>query len=305
MDVIWWGVPIAGCLVLAGCIAAALLSPRRDHADTLRPLANTGRLTGLPEYARAARRHTITAVTAVALLLLAFVAAVLAAARPTGLPAPNRVAATEQPEDIMVCVGAPSEAPAVKAVLQYFATAAGEFGTERIGLTSPDRRLVPLTRDHQYAAGRFATYAQPQRLVSSVTYSDYAATVEDVLALCLTGFPDFGTSAPVRRSLIYVGPATLGAGRALFSAQQVRDMATAAAVQVNAIAGADGLPAELARQTGGRVATDIGDVRSHPPAPQPTAESASMPSAETPDLLLIAALLAVVTMLGWPWVVRR
>ena len=307
MDVIYWGVAIVGCVALAACIAAALLPPRRDQPERLRARANTGRLTGLPEYARAVRRHTVTAAAAVAVLVLCFVAAAFAAARPTGLPALNRAAGTEQPEDIMVCVGAPGEDPAVNGTLRYFAEAVRGFGTERIGLTSPDRRLIPLTRDYQYAAGRFAGYAQPQPLVSSVTYTDYTATIEDVLAMCLTGFPEFDTEAPVRRSLIYVGPGTLSGdgGPSLFTAQQVRDMAAMAGVQVNAVTDDDGLPAELARQTGGRVTPDVGDIRSHPPAPQPGTDDASVQSAETPDLLLIVALLGVVAMLAWPLVVRR
>lgn len=307
MDVIYWGVAIVGCVVLAACIAAALLPPRRDRPEKLRALANTGRLTSLPEYARAVRRHTMTAIAAVVILVLAFVAATFAAARPTGLPALNRAAGTDQPEDIMVCVGAPAEDPAVNGTLRYFAEAVRGFGTERIGLTSPDRRLIPLTRDYQYAAGRFAGYAQPQPLVSTVAYTDYTATIEDVLAMCLTGFPEFDTEAPVRRSLIYVGPGTLAGdgGPSLFTAQQIRDMAATARVQVNAVSDGDGLPAELASQTGGRVAPDVGDIRSQPPAPQPAAEGASVQSAETPDLLLIVALLGVVTMLAWPLVVRR
>lgn len=307
MDVTYWGVAIVGCLALAACIAAALLPPRRDQPEKLRALANTGRLTGLPEYVRAVRRHTLVAVAAVAILVLAFVAAAFAAARPTGLPALNRAAGTDQPEDIMICVGAPADDPAVSGTLRYFAEAVRGFGTERIGLTSPDRRLIPLTRDYQYAAGRFAGYAQPQPLVSTVSYTDYTATIEDVLAMCLTGFPEFDTEAPVRRSLIYVGPGTLAGdgGPSLFAAQQIRDMADTARVQVNAITDVDGLPAELARQTGGRVTPDVGDIRSHPPAPQPAAEGASVQSAETPDLLLIVALLGVVTMLAWPLVVRR
>jgi hypothetical protein len=307
MDVIYWGVAIVGCVALAACIAAALLPPRRDQPEKLRALANTNRLTSLPEYARAVRRHTVMAAAAVMILVLAFIAAAFAASRPTGLLALNRDAGTEQPEDIMVCVGAPAEDPAVNGTLRYFAEAVREFGTERIGLTSPDRRLIPLTRDYQYAAGRFAGYAQPQPLVSTVVYSDYTATIEDVLALCLTGFPDFDAGAPVRRSLIYVGPGTLGDGgaRSLFTGQQVRDMASAAGVQVNAITDGDGLPAELAGQTGGRVHTDVGDIRRHPPAPQPAADEASVQSAETPDLLLLAALLGVITMLAWPLVVRR
>lgn len=306
MDVIYWGVAIVGCVALAACIAAALLPPRRDQPERLRALANTSRLTGLPEYARAVRRHTVTATAAVAVLVLSFVAAAFAAARPTGLPALDRTAGTEQPEDIMVCVGAPAEDPAVNRTLRYFAEGVRGFGTERIGLTSPDRRLIPLTRDYQYAAGRFAGYAQPQPLVSSVSYADYTATIEDVLAMCLTGFPEFDTTAPVRRSLIYVGPGALAdGGPSLFTAQQVRDMAATAGVQVNAVTDDDGLPVELARQTGGRVTPDVGDIRSHPPAPQPGTDDASVRSAETPDLLLIMALLGVATMLAWPLVVRR
>lgn len=82
-------------------------------------------------------------------------------------------------------------------------------------------------------------------------------------------------------------------------------MAATAGVQVNAVTDDDGLPAELARQTGGRVTPDVGDIRSRPPAPQPGTDDASVPSAETPDLLLLVALLGVVTMLAWPLVVRR
>lgn len=306
MDVSYWGVAIGACVALAACIGAALLPPRRDQPEKLRALANTGRLTSLPEYARAVRRHTATAVAAAVVLVSAFAAASFAASRPTGLPALSQAAGSEQPEDIMVCTGGAPEDPEVNGTLRYFAEAVREFGTERIGLTSPDRRLIPLTRDYQYAAGRFAGYAQPQPLVSSVAYTDYTATIEDVLAMCLTGFPRFDAGAPVRRSMIYVGPGTLGgAGRSLFTAQQVRDMAATAGVQVNSVTGDDGLPTELAHQTGGRVDTDVSDIRRHPPAPQPAADGASVKSAETPDLPLLVALLGVLTMLAWPLVVRR
>lgn len=301
MDLIWWPVAIVGCLALAACIAAAMLPPRRDRPETLRPLANTRRLTQLPEYTRAARRHLRSSVLVVALLTIAFGAATLASARPTGLPAPGRETAANPPEDIMVCVGGPETDPAVDATLRYFAAAVGEFGTERIGLTSANRRLVPLTRDYQYAAARFAGTAAP--LVSPVSYTDYAANIEDVLALCLTGFPDTetdGDTAP-RRSLIYVGPGTLGgeAGPTLFTAQQVREMAADAGVQINAITdetitGAESLPAELARATGGQVhhrgdvTAQLSDIRRHPP-PADADHNTRAASVETPEVLLAAA----------------
>ena len=306
MDLTWWAVAIVGCLALAGCIAAAMLQPRRDRPETLRPLANTGRLTRLPEYARAARRHMRSAVLVVALLTAAFGAATMAAARPTGLPAPGRDTAANQPEDIMICLGGPATDPAVGETLRYFAAAVGEFGTERIGLTSANRRLVPLTRDYQYAAARFAGAAAP--LVSPVSYTDYAPNIEDLLTLCLTGFPeaDPDSDSVPRRSLIYVGPPTLGgeAGPTLFTAQQVRDRAADSGVQINVVtdAGTDseGLPAELARTTGGRihsgggdVAAQLGDIRSHPPAADPD-RNARVGSTETPEVLLVAAALLTV-----------
>lgn len=313
MDLIWWGIPIIGCVALAACVAAALLPPRRDQPERLRALANTRRLTGLPEYARAARLHTIAAVSAVVLLVLAFAAAAFAASRPTGLPAPHRDAAADQPEDIMVCAGGPATDPTIGGSLRYFAEFVRGFGTERIGLTSANRRLVPLTRDHEYAAGRFARLSS-EALVSSVDYTDYTATVEDVLAMCLTGFPEFDTEAPVRRSLIYVGPGTLDrdGGPALFTPQRVRDMAADAGVQVNAITDERSFPADLARDNGGRVRPAGGDIsaylrdiREHPPESRRNSEQAATPTAETPDLVLLIGLGAVIALLAWPLVVRR
>jgi hypothetical protein len=314
VDVIWWGVPIIGCVALAACIAAALLPPRRDRPEQLRALANTHRLTGLPEYVRAARLHTITAGAAVALLVLAFVVTAFAAGRPTGLPAPHRDTAADQPEDIMVCAGGPATDPTVAATLRYFAETVRGLGTERVGLTSANRRLVPLTRDHEYAAGRFARLGS-EALVAPVAYTDYEAGVEDVLAMCLTGFPDFDTTTAQRRSVIYVGGGTLGDDEqpALFTAQRVRDLAVNAGVQVNAITDDEqSFPADLARETGGRVHPAGGDVtaylreiRGHPPQPRRDSEQATSPAGETPDLLLLTGLGAVLALLGWPLVVRR
>ncbi|MGW0160121.1 hypothetical protein ACWDUN_12460 [Mycobacterium sp. NPDC003323] len=300
MDVIWWAVPVVACVALAACIAAALFRPRRDQPEQLRALANTRRLTRLPEYRRAVRRHTIASAVVIAALTLGFVAAAMSVARPTGLPAPDRSSAAEQPEDIMVCAGAAGTDPAVDTTLRYFAEAVQGYGTERIGLTSANRRVIPMTRDHQHAAGQFARAAPA--LVSPVAYVDYTAGVEDVLAMCLTGFPEFDTTTGTRRSLIYVGPATTDAeGRpSLFSAQRVRELAADAGVQVNAVSDATGLPAELAAESGGRlhsrdgdIAAALNDIRNNPPPAQRDDRPATARSVETPEILLAAALLAL------------
>lgn len=325
MDLTWWPVAIAGCVGLAICIVTVLLLRMAAERRRLLPLANVGRLTGLPEYVRAARMRAIATAVTIALLVVMFATTIVAAARPTGLPTAARASAVGQPQDIMVCVGGPVTDPAVSTVLRDVAQQVKTFTTQRIGLTSPNRRVIPLTRDYQYAAGQFAAYAQPQGsaqaagFAPSVSYSDYAEGVEDVLALCLAGFPSFDEKTAQRRSIIYVGPDALRAPDetrpALFTADRVRDMATTAGIQVNAlVTGTESQKlAAVARDTGGRsisadadVTAGLADIRANPPAATPTEEAAERTKpTESPDVPLGLALLAAVALAAWPVVMRR
>ncbi|CAN5555657.1 hypothetical protein BH09ACT7_BH09ACT7_44870 [soil metagenome] len=325
MDLIWWAVMIAGLVGLAICIGAVLLRPM-DIERRLRLLANVGRLTRLPEYRRAARLRTLSAVVAIILLLVIFSAAVIVAARPTGWPSAARESAAVQPEDIMLCVGGPPNDPVSAGMLRYFAQRAPTFGTERIGLTAANRRMVPLTRDYQYAAGQFNEYAalaeRQGDAVSwgpAVTYADYAGSVEDTLAMCLTGFPSFDQVTPQRRSLVYVGPGSLRkpdeTRPALYTADEVRDLAVTAGVQVNAVfigPGGGALDA-LAGDTGGRsfsgdpamITAQLSEIRAHPPtATAAEDEAAVTQSVESPDIPIIVALAALAALVLWPLVVR-
>lgn len=320
MDLIWWGVAIAGCLGLAGCVALALLPKQSVGKDEFMPLANTRRLTRLPEYVRAARRRTVSAVVAMVMLTVAFAASAVIAARPTGLPSWSRAGQVATPEDIMVCVGGPLTDPAVGTTLRYFADRAASLGTERIGLTSANRRVIPLTRDYQYAAAQFAAFGRqesPRPFVAPVAYVDYAASVEGVLAMCLTGFPSFSEPSAQRRSMIYVGPESLprpGEVAPLFSTERLHDLAVTSGVQVNAITpgSGDGTAGELARGTGGRwfsasadVAAHLTEIRDHPPQAGSTGESGHVRSAETPGIPVLLALLAMAVLWWWPVVMRR
>jgi hypothetical protein len=323
---IWWAVAIGGCTCLALCIAAVLLDRGDVDAQRLRLLANVSRLTGLPEYRRAVRRHTVAAVTAIILLAVTFGAAVIAAARPTGLPSTAQRTAASQPEDVMLCVGGASTDRAVGAALRYFADRVQTLTSQRIGLTSPDRRVVPLTRDYQWAAAQFRDYTdssdRPGRAggtAATVAYVDYAGDVEDVLALCLTGFPSFDRPTAQRRSIIYIGPASLRAAGetrpTLFTTGAVRDLAQKAQVQINVVRTGPGGARldDLARQTGGQsfsgdsdVAAHLSEVREHPPAQVAAAqESVEITSAETPDVPLALALTALTALVWWPLAVRR
>lgn len=316
MELTWWPVLIAGCVAAAICISVALLTPTGAKRRRLRLLANVERLTELPEYRRAVRMRTVSAVVAIVLLTVAFGASIVGAARPTGLPSAAQRSDDAQPEDIMLCIGAPETDRAAGASRRYFADRMTTFGTERIGLTVPDRRVVPLTRDYQYAASRFRDYGAEKSV--AVSYVDYAGGVEDVLAMCLTGFPSFEEASAQRRSLIYVGPGSRRAAGetrpALFTADAVRDLAKTAGVQVNAIiSGSNNAAVEaLARDTGGRSFTGDGpvdvrmaEIRAHPPAPTANqSQSAEVRFTETPDLPIVLALTALAGLVLWS-AVRR
>ncbi|MDT5267445.1 MAG: hypothetical protein QOI90_4071 [Mycobacterium sp.] len=319
MDLTWWVVAIVGCVALAICIAAVVFRPMDAERRQLRPLANVSRLTTLPEYVRAARIRSSSMIIAMVLLVIVFAGAVIAASRPNGLPSAAGESGSVQPEDIMLCVDGPVTDPTASATLRYFAEQVKTFDTQRIGLTSPNRRVVPLTRDYQYAAAQLSTYAQPERdgFVAPVSYVDYAEGAEDLLALCLTGFPSFDQPPAQRRSVIYVGPDAGGAPDerrpALFTADRVKEMARTAGVQVNVIvtgADTDAL-ASLARDTGGRsfsadsdVTAHLADISGNPPAAAATDDTAPVKPAESPDVPLAVALLAALLLAAWP-VVRR
>lgn len=311
MDLIWLVVAIAGCVALAICIAAVLFRPMDAERRQLRPLANVGRLTTLPEYVRAARIRSSSMVVAMVLLVIVFAATVIAASRPTGLPSAAGESGVGQPEDVMLCIDGPATDPAANAALRYFAGQVKTFSTQRIGLTSPNRRVVPLTRDYQYAAAQFA--GAGGEFVAPVSYVDYTEGAEDLLALCLTGFPAFDEPPAQRRSLIYVGPDADAREPGLFTADRVRELARTAGVQVNVVlTGSDnGTLASLARDTGGRafsadadVTAHLADIRANPPAAVPTDTTTPLKPTESPDVPLVVALLAALLLAAWP-VVRR
>ncbi|CAM3173697.1 hypothetical protein BST27_25035 [Mycobacterium intermedium] len=263
MDLKWWPVVAVACACFAATVLLAALLPMTRLRKRLRPLANVARLTRLPEYAKVARLRTWSTIATLILLTVTFGAAAWAGARPAG--ASKGLDATH-PEDIMICVGQPVTDAATAELLDYFARQAGDsYQTQRIGLTSVNRRVVPLTRDYQYAAAQFADYARAGAAESAafaprVPYLDYAASVNDSLALCISGFPSFEKRSTHRRSVIYLGPSDLrvaGDRRAtLFAGGSVRDLADRAGVQLNVIdtapSPASGSLLALTEQTGGR-----------------------------------------------------
>jgi hypothetical protein len=299
----WWAIPLVGLAALAVVVAAVWLTPQRRGARRGVPLAHTARLIRLPEYRAVLRRQTRATAAVVVLATLLFAAMLVAGARPTA-PVTN---SSGPRADIMVCVGQPVTDPATAQFLDYFARHAAGSGTERIGLTSADRRLVPMTRDYQFAAARFGAYAQagrvpnPPRVESftgAVEYADYTPTVTDILGLCLTGFPGFEEPSERHRSLIYLGPGTLrspGDDRpTVFTDAQVEEMARRGGVHIDAIA-TPGRPTEtlaaMARASGGDFTRfDAGTLDGHLDALRAGADRGDDERRDAPTVPLVAGL---------------
>lgn len=290
MELKWWPVGLLGLIAVIAVVAVALLLPLPPVKRVLRPLANVGRLTRLPLYRRAARLRFWSLVATAVLLVALFGSAVVTSARPIGFASATKNFETLHPEDVMVCVGQPVTDASTAGLLNYFGEQVKGFDNQRIGLTSPTLRVVPLTRDYTYAADTFAEYAklaaikkdldskkevansEIAKLNTSITafsrpvqYVDYAPSMEDILALCIAGFPSFEGKSTRRRALVYMGYTNFRNADetrpALFSTQQIKDMAVAAGIQINGIARTDVAGADpkaneslsgIAETTGGR-----------------------------------------------------
>ncbi len=320
MELSWWPVAVTGFACLAIAIVLAMSAPKEQVRRQLRPLAHTARLTRLPDYARLARTRLLATIVTLVLLVVVFLFAVLASARPTGwATSPG----SDVPQDIMLCVGEPVTARATGEFLTHFAGQAKTYGTQRIGLTSPTRRVVPMTRDYQYAAGRFGDFARiTQRsdvtaeakaaeFAPAVSYVDYAPSVDDVLALCMTGFPSFEQKSTHRRTLIYLGPSSIRAPDetrpALFVDQRVTEMANQAGIQINAITtsprGREAALRSITESTGGKflyytagdatLSADLDTISENPPpAALPGGAGVIGWSSDSPSIPLIVAVVA-------------
>lgn len=364
MDVRWGAVLIVGAAALAAVTAWALLAARRTTTGVRRPLAHVQRLTGMPEYARLAALRFWGMLAALVALMVFFGTALLITARPVGFSAATKNFEAAHPEDIMVCLGQPVTDPTSAGYLNYFAQQVRTFSTQRIGLTSPTLRVMPLTGDYDYAGAQFERFAalaglqhqlettkelpgpQAEQLRAGiedfsreVSYVDYTRSVQDILALCMTGFPSFEDKSSRRRSLIYLGYSDFRGSTdtrpSLFSDQQVKDMAAAGGIQINIISRADVLKSPqpstealpgIAAVTAGRyslynpagsagasVATTdanlaalLNKVRDNPPeVVLPSGTSITRRSWDYPNPVLIAALAVTAVLFSALAVLRR
>lgn len=281
MELRWWFVVIGGLVLLLAIVLAASFWPIRQRPRSLRPLAWVQRLTVLPEYVRAYRQYRIM-LAAIAIATVAFLlAAIIATARPVSSAATTAQINRAHPEDINLCIAYDPAAHDVSETLNYFRDQAKAFDTQRLALTSATLRVIPMTADSSYLQDRLGYFGglnalagkekpesedtkalQRGRLEFSrgVAYTDYARTVNDALALCMTGFPGFTKPSDHRRSVIFLGPtAEQRQARPIYTDDRLAELARTAQIQLNVLtptaAEEGGAVKRLAEGTGGRFIT--------------------------------------------------
>lgn len=266
MDLRWTWLLVIGVLGLAVAVIIAWRLPVAKAQRRMRPLANVSRLTRLPEFARVQRIYLISMAVVGSMVAIAFLGAVVAAARPAKLATANDGYDAAYPRDIMLCVGQPANDPTTADFLNYWAGQAKDSTATSFGITSQNLRALPITRDSAFAEQRmryFAGLAGIQQKIDThqnvpveqklelaagleafarpIKYVDYAPSLEDTLAMCLSGFGNSSDSH--RRQLVYIGYSKFRADDekrpSLYDQSQVLALALREGIQINAISRAD------------------------------------------------------------------
>jgi hypothetical protein len=200
--IFWWMIPAA--FLVAGGTYWVVRKRDRIDGSVRRPVAHSHRLTELPEYRAAVRRHrrwlTVAAVAGGVLMA----AAVVAAARPAER---STVSPEQRNRDIILCLDASgSMSSADAAVVEVFARLAQGFDGERLGLTVFDSSAVqvfPLTDDYDFVQEQLAEAKEAfDGAPGSAGFLDGtwngagSSLIGDGLASCVEGFPAAEDGAP-------------------------------------------------------------------------------------------------------------
>lgn len=318
----WWILPIA-----AAALALALyLAGRRARGKNVRPVAHSERLTALPEYRRALRRHRRWLAAAVASGFLLLAATALAAARPAERSA-------TRPElrnrDIILCLDVSgSMAGTDAAITGVFEKLAKEFDGERIGMVMFDSRAVqlfPLSDDYDYIAGELAAARKAfddggDSFFSGTWGGRGSSLVGDGLASCIRSFPGSNNSQDAGRSRnVILATDNYVSGAPIFTLEQAAQLAKPRGIRIHALNPGDLDYGEGRNQPGARLraaAEASGGSYFAPDSPdavpgivQKVQESGATPQqaapqlivSDRPELPLLSALVAggVLLYAGW------
>src|SRR6478735_10599665 len=255
MELMLWWVLLPASAAVAWAVWAGLRRNGQPNGRR-RPVAHADRLTALPEYQAALRRHRrllLVAGTACALLLAS---TAVAAARPVDV-------ATTRPEqhnrDIMLCLDASgSMSSADAAVVDVFSGLARQFNGERIGLTIFDSSAIqvfPLTDDYAYAQeqlqlARDAFDGKPgsSGFLDGTWSGRGSSLIGDGLASCLNSFPGSsgsssaaagtaagGGSTPTRSRSVVLATDNFLSGKPIMTLDQAAQLAKERSVRVYAL----------------------------------------------------------------------
>ena len=331
----WWMIPAAVAVTAVGIWLAFRPDPRGKARR--RPVANADRLTALPEYQAALRRHRRwLAVAAVAGGTLV-VSTAAAAARPAEL---TTIRPEQRNRDIVLCLDASgSMSSADSAVVDVFAELAREFDGERIGLTVFDSTAVqvfPLTDDYEYvqeqlklARGAFDGEAGSSGFLDGTWSGRGSSLIGDGLASCVQGFPDTedrpdhpDQGGPQRSRSLVLATDNFLSGEPIFTLEKAGALAQEKNVRVYALNPGDfdygtagGQPGALLRAaaeaTGGAYySLDSPDAVAGIVRTVQQTEAAAMQGApravvwDRPDLPLAVALVSGLVLAGASWRLR-
>lgn len=240
----WWMLPLA-----AGAAGGAVwLALRRNPGSNVRrrPVAHADRLTALPEYQAALRRHRRWLDVAAAACAVLLVSTAVAAARPAAVT-------TSRPEqhnrDIMLCLDASgSMSSADAAVVDVFAGLARTFDGERIGLTIFDSSAIqvfPLADDYAYAqeqlqAAKDAFDGKPgsSGFLDGTWSGRGSSLIGDGLASCLnsfTGATGKGAAGQQRSRSVVLATDNFLSGKPSMTLDQAAELARERSVHVHAL----------------------------------------------------------------------
>ncbi|TLM86243.1 VWA domain-containing protein [Pseudarthrobacter sp. NamE2] len=251
MGLMYWWILSAAALALAGTAWVAFRRSNRANARR-RPAAHADRLTTLPEYQAALRRHRRWLAAAALACASLLATSAVAAARPVDF---TTIRPEQHNRDIMLCLDASgSMSSADSAVVDVFAGLAREFDGERIGLTIFDSTAIqvfPLTDDYDYAQEQLmlARDAFDGRPGSSGfldgTWSGRGSSlIGDGLASCLNSFPrstEAGRGAkgdrgvPQRSRSVVLATDNLLSGDPIMALEEAAALAKERAVRVYAL----------------------------------------------------------------------
>jgi Ca-activated chloride channel family protein len=214
----WWILPAAA--VTAALAWFVVRRIQRARTARRRPVAHSDRLTDLPEYQAALRKHRLRLRLLAAAGTVLMVAAVVAAARPAER---SSVKPEQHKRDIILCLDASgSMSGADAAVVEVFGELAREFDGERIGLTVFDSSAVqifPLTDDYDYVQDQLQQAKKAFDGTGSGSFLDGtwngegSSLIGDGLSSCLLGFPVDGANDSWEGSGEGNGSAGAGGGR--------------------------------------------------------------------------------------------